>query len=60
MVHLRVVAPHDEALAALKLLEENAVACNVVYLEGASRRPEGDVILVDIPREEASVVVGDL
>jgi uncharacterized hydrophobic protein (TIGR00271 family) len=60
MVHLRVVAPREEARAALKLLKENDVACNIVYLEGAAQEPEGDVLLVDVPREEASVVVGDL
>ena len=60
MVHLRVVAPHEEAQAALKLLKENEVACHLVYLEGAAHAPEGDVLLVDIPREEASVVIGDL
>jgi uncharacterized hydrophobic protein (TIGR00271 family) len=60
MVHLRVVAPHEEAQAALRLLKENEVACNLVYLEGAAHSPEGDVLLVDIPHEEASVVIGDL
>jgi uncharacterized hydrophobic protein (TIGR00271 family) len=60
MVHLRVVAPHEEAQAALRLLKENEVACHIVYLEGAARAPEGDMLLVDVPREEASVVVGDL
>ena len=34
--------------------------CNVVHLEGVARRPEGDVILADVAREDASVVIADL
>jgi uncharacterized hydrophobic protein (TIGR00271 family) len=32
----------------------------VIYLERVAKRPEGDVILCDITREEASVVISDL
>ncbi len=60
MVHLRVVAPAEQASAALELLRCNESACNLVHVPGASLRPEGDMILVDLPREEASVVIGDL
>src|SRR5215210_4454226 len=60
MVHLRVVAPPEQARAALELLEQNTAACHLIHLPGAARRPDGDMILFDLPREEASVVIGDL
>ncbi len=60
MVHLRVVAPHEEAQKALRLLENVPTACHVVYMRGVARNPDGDVLLADVPREEASVIVGDL
>jgi uncharacterized hydrophobic protein (TIGR00271 family) len=60
MVHLRVVAPPDRARAVLDLLLAQPSVCNVIRLPGAAARPEGDVILCDVAREDASVVVGDL
>jgi uncharacterized hydrophobic protein (TIGR00271 family) len=60
MVHLRVVAPAAQAEQALELLLDNPVACHVVRLEGVVKEPEGDMILADVPREDASVIVGDL
>jgi uncharacterized hydrophobic protein (TIGR00271 family) len=60
MVHLRIVAPHDCALRALEALKAYDSVCNVVFLEGVAQQPEGDVILVDVAREDASVVLSDL
>jgi uncharacterized hydrophobic protein (TIGR00271 family) len=60
MVHLRVVAPGETAAAALELLSVSPAACHVVHLPGAARKPDGDLIMCDVAREEASVVVGDL
>ena len=60
MVHLRIVAPSDRSRRALELLCAYGSVSNVIYLEGASRRPDGDVILCDVAREDASVVLGDL
>jgi uncharacterized hydrophobic protein (TIGR00271 family) len=60
VIHLRIVTPADRAAAALGVLERSASVCNVVYLEGVARRPEGDVILADVAREDASVVISDL
>ena len=33
---------------------------NVVHLPGVARRPDGDLILCDVAREDASVVVAEL
>ncbi len=60
MIHLRIVAPSDAASHALGLLCASEAVLNVVYLKGASRKPTGDVILCDVVREEASVIIGDL
>jgi len=60
MVHLRIVVPSHQSEHALDLLANTPSVCNLIYLERAARRPEGDVILCDVAREEASVIVSDL
>ena len=60
MVHLRIVVPSYQAEHALDLLHNTPSVCNLIYLERAARRPEGDVILCDVAREDASVIVSDL
>jgi uncharacterized hydrophobic protein (TIGR00271 family) len=60
MVHLRIVAPADRSGKVVELLEASAAACNLVVLPGAALKPPGDVILCDIAREEASVLIADL
>jgi len=60
VIHLRIVAPHGMAAPALDLLEKSGSVCNVVLLEGAARKPEGDLILCDVAREDGSVIIDDL
>jgi uncharacterized hydrophobic protein (TIGR00271 family) len=60
MVHLRIVVPSYQAEHALDLLNAAPSVCNVIYLERVAHRPEGDVILCDVAREDASVIVSDL
>jgi uncharacterized hydrophobic protein (TIGR00271 family) len=60
MVHLRIVVPSYQAEHVLDLLKSTPSVCNVVYLERVAQRPEGDVILCDVAREDASVVISDL
>jgi uncharacterized hydrophobic protein (TIGR00271 family) len=60
VIHLRIVTPADRSETVLELLEASDSVCDVVFLEGAARRPRGDVILADVAREDASVVVSDL
>jgi uncharacterized hydrophobic protein (TIGR00271 family) len=60
MVHLRVVAPAKVAAEAVELLTRNPIVCHIVHLHGVAVEPEGDMILADVPREDASLVVGDL
>ena len=60
MVHLRIVVPSHQSGHAMELLEHTPSVCNLIFLERAAQRPEGDVILCDVAREDASVVVSDL
>src|SRR5687767_14551647 len=60
MVHLRIVAPGDRSGRVIELLDASPSVVNLVVLEGAARKPEGDVILCDVAREDASVIIDDL
>ena len=60
MIHLRIVAPEDVAHQALARLTDSDAVLNIVHLHGAAQKPDGDVILCDVAREEASVILGDL
>ena len=60
MIHLRIVAPEEAAHHALDLLCESPSVLNVVHLRDASHKPRGDVILCDVTREDASVIISDL
>src|SRR5687768_4708910 len=60
MVHLRIVVPSHESGHALDLLEHTPSVTNLIFLERAAMRPEGDVILCDVAREDASVIISDL
>jgi uncharacterized hydrophobic protein (TIGR00271 family) len=60
MIHFRIVVPSYQSEHVLDLLDGVDSVCNLIYLERAARRPEGDVILCDVTRDDASVIVSDL
>jgi uncharacterized hydrophobic protein (TIGR00271 family) len=60
MIHLRIVAPPELAAHTLDLLAEAESVYNVIHLPGAASKPDGDAILCDVAREDASVIIGDL
>ena len=60
MIHLRIIAPTYECDNVLDLLKATPSVTNLIYLPGAAHKPEGNVILCDVAREEASVIIGDL
>ncbi len=60
MIHLRVVAPPAVAEPAYRVLREHPSAVNVVRLRDVAEQPDGDLILCDVAREDASVVVAAL
>lgn len=60
MIHVRVVAPPDRVEAVLDVLQRAPAVVNLVHLPGAARKPDGDLVLCDVAREDASVIVGRL
>ena len=60
MVHLRIVAPPDRADRVYAMLCETASAIDVIRVPDASTRPDGDLIMCDVAREDASVIISDL
>jgi uncharacterized hydrophobic protein (TIGR00271 family) len=60
MVHLCVIAPPELAYAAHRALLEHPSAVDVVRIRDVAERPGGDLLLCDIAREDASVVVAQL
>jgi uncharacterized hydrophobic protein (TIGR00271 family) len=60
MVHLRIVSPPGRTQDVLEVLESTHSVINVILVEGAARKPDGDVIMADVAREDASVVLSDL
>jgi uncharacterized hydrophobic protein (TIGR00271 family) len=60
MVHLRIVSPIDRTDEVIKVLECTPSVLNIIRLPGAAERPDGDVVLADVAREDASVILSDL
>ncbi|HXR30894.1 MAG TPA: DUF389 domain-containing protein [Solirubrobacterales bacterium] len=60
MVHLRIVSPSERTTKVVDLLEATPSVCNLVLLESVARQPSGDLVLCDVAREDASVVIDDL
>jgi len=60
MVHLRIVAPPDRADEVYERLCETASAIDVIRVPNASKRPDGDLIMCDVAREDASVIISEL
>jgi uncharacterized hydrophobic protein (TIGR00271 family) len=60
VVHLRLVVPGPKSERVVGLLEATPSVSSLARIEGASRKPPGDIILCDVAREDASVVIDDL
>jgi uncharacterized hydrophobic protein (TIGR00271 family) len=60
VIHLRIVAPEEVAHQALEVLGSSPAVLNIVHLHGVAQKPAGDLILCDVAKEEASVILGDL
>lgn len=60
MVHLRIVVPPDRSAQVVGLLEASPSASNLVVMPGVARKPAGDLVLCDVAREQASMVIDDL
>jgi uncharacterized hydrophobic protein (TIGR00271 family) len=60
VIHLRIVLPAAKSERVLGLLEATPSVSSLARIEGAARKPAGDVVLCDVAREDASVVIDDL
>lgn len=60
MVHLQIVTPPDRTDDVLGILDCTPSVINIIRLPAAARRPDGDVVLADVAREDASVILEDL
>ncbi len=60
MVHLQIVSPPGRTDDVLGILDCTPSVINIIRLPAAARRPDGDVILADVAREDASVILEDL
>src|SRR3954463_4227830 len=60
MLHLRIVSPQDRADRVHALLCATPSAIDVIRVENASTRPDGDLIMCDVAPEDASVIISEL
>ena len=60
MIHLRILAPADLADRVLAQLSEQPTVVSLAHVRGAATKPAGDLILCEVPRENASVVIEGL
>jgi uncharacterized hydrophobic protein (TIGR00271 family) len=60
LIHMRLVVPDDLKQPVLDLFCAADAVASVICLEDAARKPAGHVILADVAREDASVLVSDL
>lgn len=60
MISLRIVVPPDATDDVVRYLSGDRAVTNVVLLTGAAVSPAGDLVLCDVAREEASLVLQSL
>jgi uncharacterized hydrophobic protein (TIGR00271 family) len=60
VIHLRIVVTAPKSQRVVDLLKETRSVSSLARLERASIEPPGDLILCDVAREDASVVIDDL
>jgi uncharacterized hydrophobic protein (TIGR00271 family) len=60
VIHARIVSPADRTDRVLDVLRGSRSVCNVVRIPGAVQEPRGDLVLADLAREDASVILDQL
>jgi uncharacterized hydrophobic protein (TIGR00271 family) len=60
VLHLRIVAPSERSHQVVDLLKSSRAVSSVVRLPGVAEKPSGDLILADVAREDASLILADL
>jgi hypothetical protein len=57
VLNVRMVVPPESVAAVLPLLTADEAVVNLVHLPDAVRKPRGDLVTCDVPREEVSRVL---
>lgn len=57
MLHLRIVTPPDRTERVHRILCDDPAVWGVISIPGAGIHPPGDVVLADVAREDASVIL---
>lgn len=57
MLHVRIFSPSEHTDAVMEVLRDHPDVSALALLPRASVRPDGDVVLADIPREAANGVI---
>ncbi|WP_067174860.1 DUF389 domain-containing protein [Microtetraspora niveoalba] len=60
MLHLRVIIPAGRTRRVLETVERATGVANVVLMPKAARRPQGDLLLLDVAREAANDLIEEL
>ena len=60
VLHLQISVPAALTAGVVEVLERAPAVSSLAVLDGASRRPAGDVVLADIAREAANDVLDEL
>jgi uncharacterized hydrophobic protein (TIGR00271 family) len=60
MLHLRLITPAERTDAVVTLIRETVGCTHLVVIPGAAREPAGDLVTVDVAREAADEVIGEL
>lgn len=60
MIHLRLLVPPALVEKTLDVLTDADSVSGIAHIPGASVRPEGDLVLADVAREDASPIIGAL
>ena len=60
MLQLRVTAPHVLADHVVRQLEADPAVSALLVVPGASVRPQGDLVMAEVPREAANEIIDQL
>ncbi|MDJ0465252.1 DUF389 domain-containing protein [Streptomyces sp. H27-C3] len=60
MLHLRLMIPADRTEEVVGLLESTVGATHLAVIPGASRDPQGDLVMCDVAREAGDELIGAL
>ncbi|MGH8914063.1 MAG: DUF389 domain-containing protein [Acidimicrobiia bacterium] len=60
MLHVRLIVPSDLVSLVMEILNRTPAVTNVWHLAGAAIKPAGDLVSVDVAKEDATTLLGKL